>query len=427
MNHTKQETSDSFNLYQMACSQWESAAELIGVEQWIRTILSQPKNELMIHFPVLMDNGEYRLFKGYRVQHNNTLGPYKGGMRYHPDVHIDEVKALATWMTFKCALVDLPFGGGKGGVQFDPKSLSEGELMRLTRRFTHALGDNIGPNYDIPAPDVGTNAQTMVWMMDTYVETNASGNRHGVQNVVTGKTIECGGSEGREKATGQGVVFTIEEWAKERDFDLSKARVVVQGYGNAGSHVSILLANHGVTLLAACNSRGAIHCDRGIDPVGLQRWLADKKDLADFPGADPIPLDQILSIETDILVPAALENQVRGDNAHRIQAKVIAEAANGPTTPEAEEILTSRGVDVIPDVLCNAGGVIVSYFEWVQNKRSEHWALDEVDGKLSDIIRRAYHRVRDFARQHDCSNRTAAFAVALQRIQSVFQQRRIFP
>ena len=220
---TRQETSDTFNLYRMACSQWERAAELIGVEPWIRTILSQPKNELMIHFPVLMDDGEYRLFKGYRVQHNNTLGPYKGGMRYHPDVHIDEVKALATWMTFKCALVDLPFGGGKGGVQFDPKSLSEGELMRLTRRFTHALGDNIGPNYDIPAPDVGTNAQTMVWMMDTYVETTASSNRHGVQNVVTGKTIECGGSEGREKATAQGAVFTIEEWAKERDFDLSKA------------------------------------------------------------------------------------------------------------------------------------------------------------------------------------------------------------
>ena len=424
---SKPETLDRFNLYQMACSQWERAAELIGLEPWIHTILSQPKNELMIHFPVLMDDGEYRLFKGYRVQHNNALGPYKGGMRYHPDVHIDEVKALATWMTFKCALVDLPFGGGKGGVQFDPKSLSDGELMRLTRRFIHALGDNIGPNYDIPAPDVGTNAQTMVWMMDTYLETTASANRHGVQNVVTGKTLECGGSEGRDKATAQGAVFTIEEWAKERDFDLSKATFVVQGYGNAGSHSSILLAKHGATLLAACNSRAAIHSDRGIDPAALQRWLADKNDLAEFPDADAIPLDRILTVETDILIPAALENQIRGDNAHRIEAKVIAEAANGPTTPEADDILTSRGIEVIPDILCNAGGVVVSYFEWVQNKRSEHWELDEVDAKLSDIMRRAYHRVRGFAREHDCSNRTAAFAVALQRIQSVFHQRRIFP
>lgn len=418
---------DSFNLYQMACSQWEEAAELIGLEPWIRTILSQPHNELMIHFPVLMDDGECRLFKGYRVQHNNALGPYKGGMRYHPDVHIDEVKALAMWMTFKCALADLPFGGGKGGVQFDPKRVSEDELMRLTRRFIHALGDNIGPNYDIPAPDVGTNAQTMVWMMDTYLETTTSSNRHGVRNVVTGKTLECGGSEGRDKATAQGVVFTIEEWAQEREFDLSEATFVVQGYGNAGSHSAVLLAEHGATLLAACNSRGAIYSEGGIDPVALQQWLDNKNDIADFPDTDPIPLDQILTVETDILIPAALENQIRGDNAHRIEAKVVAEAANGPTTPEADEILSARGIEVIPDILCNAGGVVVSYFEWVQNKRSEHWELEKVDAKLSQIIRRAYHKVRDFAREHDCSNRTAAFAVALQRIRSVFLQRRIFP
>ena len=404
-----------------------SAAELIGLEPWLHTILSQPKHEIMIHFPVLMDGGELRLFKGYRVQHNNALGPYKGGMRYHPDVHIDEVKALATWMTFKCALVDLPFGGGKGGVQVDPKTLSDGELMRLTRRFIHALGDNIGPNYDIPAPDVGTNAQTMVWMMDTYLETTASSNRHGVRNVVTGKTLECGGSEGRDKATAQGAVFSIEEWAKERDFDLSRSTFVVQGYGNAGSHSAVLLAEHGATLIGACNSREAIYCDRGIDPVALQRWLANKSGLADFPGADPIPLDQILTVETDILIPAALENQIRGDNAHRIQAKVVAEAANGPTTPQADEILESRGIEIIPDILCNAGGVVVSYFEWVQNKRSEYWELEKVDRKLSRIIRRAYHSVQSFAREHDCSNRTAAFGVALQRIRGVFLQRQVFP
>ena len=251
--------------------------------------------------------------------------------------------------------------------------------------------------------------------------------RHGVRNVVTGKTLECGGSEGRDKATAQGAVFTIEEWAQEREFDLNEATFVVQGYGNAGSHSAVLLAEHGATLLAACNSRGALYSEGGIDPVALQQWLENKNDIVDFPDADPIPLDQVLTVETDILIPAALENQIRGDNAHHIEAKVVAEAANGPTTPEADEILSSRGIEVIPDILCNAGGVVVSYFEWVQNKRSEHWELEKVDAKLSQIIRRAYHKVRDFAREHDCSNRTAAFAVALQRIRSVFLQRRVFP
>ena len=418
---------DEFNLYLMAVEQWEAAADAIGLEPWIHTILSQPKNELMIHFPVRMDNGHYRLFKGYRVQHSNVLGPYKGGIRYHPDVHIDHVKALATWMTFKCALVNVPFGGGKGGVQFDPKKLSRSELMRLTRRFTHALGDNIGPNYDIPAPDVGTNAQTMVWMMDTYIETTASHSRQMVRNVVTGKTLECGGSQGRDKATGQGTVFCIEEWAREKGLDLSKATLVVQGFGNAGSHTARLMAQHGAKLIATCNSRTAIHSEVGIDPIHLSQWLADGNDIREFPNVEVIPLNELLGVKTDILVPAALENQIRADNASMVDARLVAEAANGPTTPQADAILAERGSDVIPDILCNSGGVAVSYFEWVQNKRSEQWDLEKVDTRLSALMRRAYRSVSETSRDSNVSMRTAAFIVALRRLQGAFLQRGLFP
>jgi glutamate dehydrogenase (NAD(P)+) len=381
----------------------------------------------MIHFPVKMDDGEYRLFKGYRVQHNNILGPYKGGMRFHPNVHIDEVKALAMWMTFKCSLAGVPLGGGKGGVQCDPKVLSTDEKMRLTRRFTHALGGNIGPEYDIPAPDMGTDGQTMVWMMDTYLESTAAHERYGMGHVVTGKTLECGGSEGRDKATGQGTVFCIEEWAKDRGVDLSQSTFVVQGIGNAGSWTAVLLARLGARLVAICNSRTAIYSADGIDAEGVKRWADQKKDLAAFPGVEAIPLDQLFEIKADILIPAALEDQITAENVNTIDVKVIAEAANGPMRPDAEKALIGRGVDIIPDVLCNSGGVIVSYFEWVQNKKSEHWELDEVDRKLAEKIERAYRAVSAFASEFKCSTRTAAYGVALQRIQSAYRQRQIFP
>ena len=410
-----------------AVSQWQAAADAIGLEPWIRTILSQPKNEVMIHFPVRMDDGEYRLFKGYRVQHNNILGPFKGGMRYHPGVHIDEVKALSTWMTFKCALAHVPFGGAMGGVQFDPKGASDGELMRLTRRFVHALGSNIGPEYDIPAPDVGTNPLMMVWMMDTYMNANQALNRSATRHVVTGKTLECGGSEGRDKATGQGVVFCLEEWARHSGVDLSGATFVVQGFGNAGMHTSILLAQHGARMLATCNSEVAIYNSKGIDAFALARFYETNRNLAEFPEAEVIPHAQLFQIKADILVPAALENQLRADNVGELQVKVVAEAANGPTTLEADAELASRGIDVIPDILCNAGGVIVSYYEWVQNKRSEHWDLDEVDGKLSRRIRGMYRRVRQSCDRFDCSMRTAAFASGLERIRAAYVQRQVFP
>jgi glutamate dehydrogenase (NAD(P)+) len=374
-----------------------------------------------------MDDGEYRLFKGYRVQHNNILGPYKGGIRYHPSVHIDEVKALATWMTFKCALINVPFGGAKGGVQFDPKACSRTELMRLTRRFTHALGDNIGPEYDIPAPDVNTNSQTMVWMMDTYVNSTAAHNRASVRGVVTGKTLECGGSEGRDKATGQGTVFCIEEWSAQHKLDLGKATFITQGFGNAGSWTSSLLARHGARLLATCNSRQAICNANGLDVEALRRHYAETGDLASFREAESIPLDQFWKVRADILVPAALEAQVTLANVGDIDVKLIAEAANGPTTLAADKLLENRGIDVIPDILCNSGGVCVSYFEWVQNKKSEHWDLEEVDRKLETKIKKAFRRVWAMRNERGLSSRTAAFAVALERIRAAYLQREIFP
>jgi len=418
---------ESLNLYEMAVAQWRSAAAEISLEPWIATILSQPKNEIMIHFPVRMDSGEYRLFKGYRVQHNNILGPYKGGIRFHPNVHIDEVKALATWMTFKCALIHLPFGGGKGGVQFDPKQCSRGEQMRLTRRFTHALGNNIGPEYDIPAPDVNTNAQTMVWMMDTYMNSTAAHNRDSMRGVVTGKTLEVGGSEGRDKATGQGTVYCIEEWAAQKKFDLSKATFITQGFGNAGSWASSLLARHGSRLLATCNSRHAIYSERGIDVEALRLHYDRTDDLSTFRAAQVIPLAEFWKIKADILIPAALERQLTLANVGDVEVKLVAEAANGPTTLAADEVLESRGIDVIPDILCNAGGVCVSYFEWVQNKKSEHWDLEEVDRKLETKIKNAFRRVSTWKSERNLSSRTAAFAVALERIRAAYLQREIFP
>ncbi len=419
--------SEDPNLYEMAVTQWRGGAAAISLEPWIGTILAQPKNEIMIHFPVRMDDGEYRLFKGYRVQHNNVLGPYKGGIRYHPNVHIDEVKALATWMTFKCSLTHLPFGGGKGGVQFDPKLCSRGELMRLTRRFTHALGNNIGPEYDIPAPDVNTNAQTMVWMMDTYMNSTTAHERDSTRGVVTGKTLECGGSEGRDKATGQGTVFCIEEWADHNKVDLSRTTFITQGFGNAGSWASSLLARHGSRMLATSNSRQAIYNDRGLDVDSLRAHYAATGDLSTFREAETIPLSQFWKIKADILIPAAIEKQITRANVGDLQVRLVAEAANGPTTLAADELLESRGIDVIPDILCNAGGVVVSYFEWVQDIQSFFWEEDEINHRLRRIMARAFAEVDDIAQQDNSTLRDAAYVVALKRVEEALTLRGIFP
>jgi glutamate dehydrogenase (NAD(P)+) len=417
------------SLYEIAQKQWKRAAELMDLEPWITTILSEPKNEIRVNFPALMDDGHYRLFRGYRVQHNNILGPYKGGIRYHPKVDIDEVKALASWMAFKCALVNIPLGGAKGGIEINPKEHSDTELMRVTRRFAHALGENIGPDYDIPAPDVGTNAQTMVWMMDTHINSTAAHDRFAMRGVVTGKTLTTGGSLGRDKATAQGAVFTLESWAEREKFDLSKAKFVVQGFGNAGSWAAKLLCKKGAKLLAASNSRGSVYNDKGIDPDALLAYIAEHKDPAGFPGAESIPDKQLWQIKADILIPAAFESQIDGHNAGDIEVKVIAEAANGPTSPAADDILRAKGIRVIPDILCNSGGVIVSYFEWVQNRKNEAWELEEVDRKLRRLITVAYDATEEAGQRYDLGEdtRSAAYLVALERMQHAYLERGIFP
>ncbi|MGC8926776.1 MAG: Glu/Leu/Phe/Val family dehydrogenase [Myxococcota bacterium] len=415
------------SVYDSVRLQFEKAADLINFDQNIRKILSHTQNEITVHFPVKMDNGKIEIFTGYRVQHNNVLGPYKGGLRFHPDVNIDEVRALATWMTWKSAITDIPFGGAKGGIQIDPSKYSISELERITRRFAFALGNNIGPEYDIPAPDVNTNAQIMAWILDTYLSMVPPNERQRCIHVVTGKPIESGGSLGREKATGQGVIYCIEEWAKDNNFDLSKATYIVQGFGNVGSWAARLLKPQGAKLLAVHDVTGAIINKEGIDPEELAAYVKKNGGVRGYPKADAIDFDTFITTKADIFIPAALENQITDETAPKINVKLIAEGANGPTTPEGDIILAKRGIDFIPDVLCNAGGVVVSYFEWLQNKRSEYWELEEVDSKLKKKIVPAYRRVRETAKEFNTDWRTAAYIVALKRLEKVYQERGIFP
>jgi glutamate dehydrogenase (NAD(P)+) len=368
------------------------------------------------------------MFTGYRVQHNNVLGPFKGGLRYHPMVDIDEVRALATWMTWKSALANIPFGGAKGGIQLDPSKYSASELERTTRRFTYALGNTIGPEYDIPAPDVNTNSQIMAWLLDTYLSTVPPLERQRCMHVVTGKPVESGGSLGREKATGQGVVYTIELWADDHSLDLGCSTYIVQGFGNVGSWTARLMELHGAKLVAVEDASGAISNPAGLDPEDLATYAtANNRLLAGYPQADPIDHHTFLATEADIFIPAALENQITAETAPILNVKLVAEGANGPTDASGDGILQSRGIDVIPDILCNAGGVIVSYFEWLQNKRSETWELEEVDRKLRAKMVDAYRRVQDAAKLYRTDWRTAAYVVALSALETVYKRRGIFP
>jgi glutamate dehydrogenase (NAD(P)+) len=421
-------TDTGTSLFATALDQFNRGAEIIDLPDDLRSILSQPKNEIIVNFPVLMNDGSYRVFRGYRIQHSNLLGPYKGGVRFHPMVDLDEVKALASWMTWKSALCDIPFGGAKGGISFDPTALEADELERVVRRFTHALGTNIGPDHDIPAPDLGSNAQSMVWMMDTYANSTGATERQNVKRIVTGKTLETGGSPGREKATGQGVVFCLQHWADEVGFDLVGATVSIQGFGNVGSATGRILQVHGARLVAVADHAGAITDEDGIDAFELADWVREHGSVAGFPEAMWIDDEDFWSVPADILVPAALENQVTAANAGRIQARVVVEAANGPTTLEAEKILEQRGIEVLPDILVNAGGVVVSYFEWLQNRSAQRWDLEDVDFKLREILWKACGEVADIRSELKiASRRDAAYAVALRRLQVVYQQRGIFP
>jgi glutamate dehydrogenase (NAD(P)+) len=399
----------------------------MGLEPNISRILEVTNNELIVHFPVIMDDGEVKIFTGYRVQHNNILGPYKGGLRYHPSVDIDEVRALATWMTWKSAINRIPFGGAKGGIQIDPAELSEHEIDKLTRRFTFALGNNIGPEYDIPAPDVNTNPQIMAWILDTYLTTVPPNERNRSMHVVTGKPVENGGSIGRDKATGQGVVFSIMRWAERNSLELDKTTFTVQGFGNVGSWAARLLCRLGARLVAAEDVTGAVCNFEGIDAEALHNHVQVNKGVTGFPRADALTHEEFLETSADIFIPAAMENQITGRTAALLNVRLVAEGANGPTDPEGDEILHRRGIDIIPDILCNSGGVIVSYFEWLQNKRSESWELEEVDCKLKKKIYDSFDRVGRTAGEYQTDWRTAAYIEALSYLEGVYRKRGIFP
>jgi glutamate dehydrogenase (NAD(P)+) len=415
------------SLYETVITQFNKACDLIGLDPNIRRILSKSQNEITVNFPVRMDDGRIEVFTGYRVQHNNSRGPFKGGLRYHPSVDIDEVRALAAWMTWKTAVAELPFGGAKGGIQFDPSAYTRTEIERITRRFTFALGDNIGPEYDIPAPDVNTNSQIMAWILDTYLSTIAPHLRQACTHVVTGKPVVSGGSVGRDKATGQGAVYLIAEWAKHRGLDLSKLTYMVQGFGNVGSWTARLLKPLGAKLVAVQDHTGSIHEPNGIDPDALADYVRITGGVGSFEKATAIAPDDFFRTQADIFIPAALENQVTARTAPMLNVKLVAEGANGPTDTAGDAILQERKIDLIPDILCNSGGVVVSYYEWLQNKRSEFWELEKVDGKLRKRIVNAGQAVRETAQQYCTDWRTAAYVVALQRLETVYKDRGIFP
>jgi glutamate dehydrogenase (NAD(P)+) len=414
--------------YSNVTRQFDKAADLMRLDPEIRKILRATTNEIVVNFPVKMDDGRIEVFTGYRVQQNNVLGPYKGGLRFHPAVDIDEVRALATWMTWKSAIIDIPFGGSKGGIQFDPADYSVRELERITRRFTFALGCNIGPEYDIPAPDVNTNSQIMAWILDSYLAMMPPQERNRSLHVVTGKPIQSGGSVGRDKATGQGVVYVIKQWASDRGFNLQDSTYTVQGFGNVGSWAARLMKRLGARLCAVEDVSGAICNGEGIDPDDLFGYAsAHDGRIAGYPQAAPIDHEAFMRTDADIFIPAAMENQINAQTAPLLNVRLVAEAANGPTDPEGDAILAERGIDVLPDVLCNSGGVLVSYFEWLQNKRSESWDLSEVDTKLHKKMVVAYERVREAVQTYATDWRTAACIIALNRLAKVYKERGIFP
>ncbi len=404
--------------YLIAQQQIEAAAKKLNVAPHIVEILKRPMRVLHVSFPVKMDDGSIRVFEGYRSQHNDAIGPTKGGIRFHPDVTLDEVRALSMWMTFKCGVVGLPYGGGKGGVICDPRELSKGELERLSRGFFEAISQIVGPEKDIPAPDVYTNPQIMGWMMDTFSKLN----RSFTPGVITGKPLIIGGSKGRGEATAAGCVMTIVEAMKQLGKPLPNATVAIQGFGNAGRNAAKLLAPYGCKIVAVSDSKGAIYDPNGLN-MALVEAVKDQGNLLAYGEANQIEADSILELDVDILIPAALENVITRSNATQVKAKIVAEAANGPTTPEADAILFEKGVVVIPDILANAGGVTVSYFEWVQNLMNYYWSEEEVNGKLTEIMVSSYHQVSQLANEHHTDLRTAAYMISIKRVTEAMEAR----
>jgi glutamate dehydrogenase (NAD(P)+) len=411
------------NPYQMAVAQFDVAAEHLQLSEDLRQVLRYPKRELIVHFPVRMDEGSIRMFTGFRVQHNVSRGPATGGIRYSPHVTLDEVKALAMWMTWKCAVVSIPFGGATGGVICDPKAMSPGAVERLTRRYATEISLLMGPKSDIPAPDVNTNAQVMAWIMDTY----SMHQGYSVPAVVTGKPLAIGGSEGRNDATASGVVSVIKQAAGQLGMALAGARVAVQGYGNAGASAARLLHAEGCTIVAVSDTQGGIYQEAGLDPARVLLHKQEHLSVVGFPGAKKLGSREVLEVPCEIVIPAATEGMLTADNAERVQARLIAEAANGPTTLAADRVFAKRGVVVIPDILANAGGVTVSYFEWVQDVQSFFWSKEEIAAKLETIMARAFQAVWEKARAAQCDLRTAAYLVAIARVAEATHLRGMYP
>ena len=408
------------NPYEAALKQLDIAAEKLNLDPGIHEILKRPMRAFIVNIPVVMDDGGVRVFTGYRVQYNDALGPTKGGIRYHPDLTLDEVTALAAWMTWKTAVTGLPLGGGKGGIRCNPKEMSKGELERLTRGYARAIAKFIGPFTDVPAPDVYTTAEMMAWIMDEYSEIVG----YPAFGVVTGKPINVGGSLGRNEATSRGVMYTVVEAAKHLGINLEGATVAVQGYGNVGYNAARLLHEIGCKIIAVSDSKGGAYNSEGLDPAKVLEYKNKTSLVLDYPGSSVLTNEQLLELECDILVPAALENQITGANAANIKAKIVAEGANGPVTPEADEILFKKGVFVIPDILANSGGVIVSYFEQVQNQMNYYWAEDEVRAKLKDAITKAFNDVISMSKQHNVNMRVAAYMLAVKRVADALMARK---
>ena len=406
-----------------ALAQFDRVSEYLDLDPEVAAVLRVPKREWTVRFPVRMNNGDVKVFTGYRVQHNMSRGPAKGGMRFHPATDIDEVRALAMWMSWKCALVNVPFGGAKGGVTCDPRTLEPDELARVTRRFTAELQGIIGPEIDIPAPDVGINAQVMAWMMDTY-SMHAG---YSVPGVVTGKPISLGGSEGRADATGMGVAFTVERAAHRMGMELAGARVAVQGFGNVGEAAARLLAEMGARIVAVTDIGGGVQDPDGLDVGQLKRHLEETGSIAGAPKTRPIDNTELLAMDVDVLVLAAMEGQLTAENAGDVRARIVAEGANGPTTPEADLILNERGVVVIPDILCNAEGVVVSYFEWVQNLQSYHWKPEDVAQRLKGVMDEAFDEVWTVHRERGIDTRLAALSIAVGRVALAQRLRGLYP
>ena len=403
--------------------QFDLAAAKLEVEPWILDKIKVPRRELSVKFPLRLDNGETVILSGYRVQHNTLRGPGKGGIRYHPSVDLDEVRALAAWMTWKCAVVNIPFGGAKGGVTCDPQSMSAHELERMTRRYIWEISPIIGPEQDIPAPDVNTNPQTMAWIVDTYSVFKG----YTCNSVVTGKPLSIGGSLGRLKATSMGCLYALQEAAAAQGVELAGKSVAVQGFGNVGFYAAELFAEAGMKLVAISNSKGGVYNPGGLDLAALKEHHESTGALEGFPGAEAVTNAELLELEVDILVPAAIEGQINQDNAGRIKARYVVEGANGPTSPLADDILFDRGIMVLPDILANAGGVTVSYFEWVQNIQKLFWTEDDVNRQLKRVMAQAFHDVYDIQQKHQVNMRTAAYMLAIERVADAKRVRGVFP